>query len=202
MVHSIKRSVITLTALLIMLCLTLSVTGVAQSDTGANAPGKRDTAGSSVVKDCAYWTKATRFAAVRVKKVRKRVRNGLLPYWKYKASVRFYHEVLRQKNAVCSSEQPAGPQAPLALTAQEVANRVFSQAGTYCNEDIYCVSYGNYDTSTCASTSTYEWKCYGWNDESYAATCDFREVVTRSGYNGITSYRDLTYGGSDGFFCY
>jgi hypothetical protein len=204
MVHSIKRSVITLTALLIMLCLTLSVTEVAQSDTGANAPGKRDTARSSVVHDCTWATKHVRFAAVRVKKVRKRVVNGQLPVWKLKASLRIYKQAIRFKNQVCSSNPGGGgggPQPPLALTASEVANQVFSRAAAYCNEDTFCYAYGNYDTSTCASKSTYTWSCYGYNLETYGDTCDFREVVSRSGYNGLTSYRDLTYGGSDGFFC-
>src|SRR3954470_1437247 len=140
MPHSIGRLARLVTALLVVACLGITASAVAQPGNGSNGSGKRYTAQPSVVKDCAYWTKATRFAAVRVKKVRKRVNNGDLPYWKYKAAVRIYHEVLRNKNAVCSSGQsvPPGPPAPLALSAQEVANRVFSQAGTYCDADPYC----------------------------------------------------------------
>src|SRR4026208_901034 len=42
----------------------------------------------------------------------------------------------------------------------------------------------------CSSKSTYNWSCYGWNDEDNGVdpqfTCDFREVVERTGYNAIT----------------
>ena len=201
MPHSIGRLARLVAALLVVACLGITASAVAQPDNGSNGSGKRYTAQSSVVKDCAYWTKATRFAAVRVKKVAKRVRNGELPYWKYKASVRLYHQILRNKNRVCSSEQPAGPPAPLALTAQEVANRVFSLAAAYCDVDPYCYQYGSYSTSTCASQTTYQWTCYGYNDETYGDRCDFREVVSRSGYDGITSSQDLSYG-TNGWNCY
>src|SRR5262245_21623679 len=107
MPHSIGRLARLVAALLVVACLGITASAVAQPDNGSKGSGKRYAAQSSVVKDCAYWTRATRFAAVRVKKVAKRVRNGQLPYWKYKASVRFYHQVLKKKNAVCSSEQPA-----------------------------------------------------------------------------------------------
>lgn len=104
---------------------------------------------------------------------------------------------------------PAQP-TPLALTDAEVIARVTQQALNYCFVDPNCVNYGYYSTdqagtlAACASRSTYTWSCYGWNDEDIDAdpqvdaTCDFREIVTRTGINGITSRQDLTYGGNGG----
>ena len=105
---------------------------------------------------------------------------------------------------------PAAPPTPLALTDAEVISRVTQKAFDYCTVDVDCVDYGYYyDTSStvadCSSKSTYSWTCYGWNDEDDGIdppfTCDFREVVERTGYNGITSHQDLTYG-TDGWFCF
>jgi hypothetical protein len=192
-----------LVVLSLMGCLALSASsGAAGSDPGKK-PGQAGptarTTKDAGVRNCAWWTRHVRFDKIRVKKIRKRARydSSLIP--KYNAAVRHYHSALRIKNRVCAAERAVPP--PLALTASEVADRVFSQASAYCNQDAFCYAYGNYDTSTCASKSTHTWSCYGYNLETYGDTCDFREVVSRSGYNGITSYRDLTYGGSDGFFC-
>lgn len=94
------------------------------------------------------------------------------------------------------------PPAPLALSDSEVKNRVGQQAVNYCIPDIYCYNAGIYvDYSggpiSCASRSTYEWACYGWNDEYDGYdfyTCDFREIVDRVGYSDITSHQDQSYG--------
>jgi hypothetical protein len=105
---------------------------------------------------------------------------------------------------------PATP-TPLALTNQEVINRVVQKAGEYCSVDPDCIAYGYYYDGTpsvpaCDSKTTYTWACYGWNDEDASfdppnATCDFREIISRSGYNGITSQQDLSFG-VDGWDCY
>ena len=104
---------------------------------------------------------------------------------------------------------PPPPPAPLALTDAEVISRVTQKAFDYCSVDPDCIDYGYYydTTSTvaaCASKTTYTWSCYGWNDEDNGVdpvfTCDFREIVERVGYNGITSHQDLTYGTS-GWAC-
>jgi hypothetical protein len=67
------------------------------------------------------------------------------------------------------------------------------------------VDYGYYSTdpggqfADCDSKSTYSWACYSYNDKTWGANvlaCDFREIAERSGYNGITSYQDLTFGGA------
>lgn len=101
------------------------------------------------------------------------------------------------------------PPAPLALTDAEVIQRVTQRAGEYCAVDEFCFDYGYYYDSNpseayCTSKSTYGWSCLGYNLEddgvdTYA--CDFREIVERVGYNGITSHQDLTYG-SGGWDCY
>jgi hypothetical protein len=105
---------------------------------------------------------------------------------------------------------PAAPTTPLALTEAEVVSRIIQRADVYCNEDPSCIDYGYYEDGTghleCASKSTYTWTCYGWTDEDAAfdppnATCDFREIVQRSGYSGIASYQDLTFG-DEGWDCY
>ena len=178
----------------------------AQTPPGPSA----QTSKSSAVHDCAWATRHTRFAAIRVKKVRKRVVNGQLPVWKLKASLRIYKAALRYKNQVCApgggGPHPGpgqGNPTPLALSASEVQNRVLSRASGYCDEDNDCVSYGAYAINTCHSFSTYQAVCYGWNDEDGTfsppfARCSFREVVSRSGYNGITSYHDTSYGESRG----
>lgn len=98
---------------------------------------------------------------------------------------------------------PPAPPAPLPLTDSEVIARVSQQANFYCSIDIGCNASGYYyDTNNpsqaaCSFRTTYQWGCYGWNDEfyfSYGLTCDFREIVDRVGYNGITSHQDLSYG--------
>jgi hypothetical protein len=119
----------------------------------------------------------------------------------------------RKKPApVTPTPTPATPttptRTPLPLTAAEVINRVIQQAGEYCAIDPDCVAYGYYyDTApgdpACVSRSTYTWTCYGWNDEGPGftppnATCDFREIVSRNGYDGITSQFDTSFGGSGG----
>jgi hypothetical protein len=105
---------------------------------------------------------------------------------------------------------PPAPTTPLALTEAEVVNRVVQRAEVYCNEDPSCIDSGYYVDGTghleCASRSTYAWTCYGWNDEDAAfdppnATCDFREIVQRTGYSGITSQQDLSFG-DEGWDCY
>jgi len=114
----------------------------------------------------------------------------------------------------CKKPTPApvvAPPSPLALTDAEVINRVTQKAFDYCSVDIDCVDYGYYATdmtlqhAECSSKSTYSWSCYGWNDEDNGVdpqfTCDFREVVERTGYNGITSHQDLTFG-SGGWDCF
>jgi hypothetical protein len=103
---------------------------------------------------------------------------------------------------------PAAP-TPLALTDAEVISRVTQKAFEYCSVDPDCVDYGHYyypspGLADCSSKSTYSWTCYGYNDEDDGVdtfTCDFREVVERTGYNGITSHQDLTYGTS-GWSCF
>lgn len=103
---------------------------------------------------------------------------------------------------------PPAP-APLALTDAEVINRVVQKADQYCQVDVDCIDSGYYATDPglqhpeCSSQTAYSWSCYGWNDEDgdfvpAFATCDFREVVERVGYNGITSHQDLSFGGSGG----
>jgi hypothetical protein len=207
MLQRLRWPVCMLTALLIMGCLAVptAVTAAGSSDPGKK-PGTAGPATTSVVKDCAWATKQVRFAAIRVKKVRKRVVNGQLPGWKLQSAIRIYKKYLRYKKKVCAPA-PSGAPAPLALTEAEVTNRVDQQAASYCSTDIYCYNYGHYISGghlACASTSTYSWSCYGYNDEYDGTyyTCDFREIVQRSGYNGITSYRDLTYGNSSGWNCY
>jgi hypothetical protein len=104
---------------------------------------------------------------------------------------------------------PPALQAPLALTDAEVINQVTQKASEYCSVDPDCVDYGHYyypspGLADCSSQSTYSWTCYGYNDEDDGVdtfTCDFREVVERTGYNGITSHQDLTYG-TDGWACF
>jgi len=104
----------------------------------------------------------------------------------------------------------APPPAPLALTAGEVINRVIERAGVYCAADPDCFDWGYYFTVPdpgdpfCSSRSTYTWSCFGWNDGNDGVddyTCDFREIVSRSGLNGITSQLDTTFG-VNGFDCY
>jgi hypothetical protein len=105
---------------------------------------------------------------------------------------------------------PAAPMTPLALTEAEVINQIVQRAGVYCDEDPNCIDFGYYEDGSgaleCASRSTYSWTCYGWNDEDAGfdppnATCDFREIVQRSGYSGITSQQDLSFG-DEGWDCY
>jgi hypothetical protein len=105
---------------------------------------------------------------------------------------------------------PTAPLTPLALTEAEVINRVVLRAEVYCNEDPNCIDFGYYEDGAgqldCESRSTYTWSCYGWNDEDATfdppnATCDFREIVSRTGYSGITSQQDLSFA-DEGWDCY
>lgn len=101
---------------------------------------------------------------------------------------------------------------PLVLTAPEVINQVVAKANQYCLQFPDCVGYGYYHTSaglgdpTCSKTP-YLWACYGWNEDDIDADpevdreCRFVEIVQRSGFNGITSYQDLTYG-DQGWYCF
>jgi hypothetical protein len=105
---------------------------------------------------------------------------------------------------------------PLPLTAAEVIQRVTDRAAVYCAEDELCLDSGYYfdgaeSNPDCVSRSTYTWTCYGYNDEDFEpdgapdgmvdGTCDFREIVSRSGISGVTSQLDLTFG-DEGFDCY
>jgi hypothetical protein len=95
---------------------------------------------------------------------------------------------------------------PSPLSDAEVIRQVTQKALEYCNADPNCVNYGYYSTdpggqvAACSSKSTYEWACYGWNDEDNGVdpefTCDFREIVDRVGLNSVTSHQDLSYGWS------
>jgi hypothetical protein len=162
----------------------------------ASAQASQKPGQTSVVHDCAWAQKHTRFMAVRVKKVRKRVENGQLPGWKLRAARRILRQALQFQNQVCVVNQT-----PLALTESEVQARVVQRAASECNIDPFCVASGYYTSGghlLCSSRTTYEWGCFGYNDENDGSTCDFREIVDRSGYNGITSHRDLSFGGSGG----
>jgi hypothetical protein len=114
----------------------------------------------------------------------------------------------KKKAAPAPYIPPAAP-ANLALTESEVRSAVNQAAYNYCLPDIYCYDYGIYvDYSggpiSCASKSTYEWNCYGWNDEfdGFAFySCDFREIVDRVGYSGLSHRQDSTYG-NGGWLCY
>jgi hypothetical protein len=104
--------------------------------------------------------------------------------------------------------RPAGrrPPAPLALTEAEVLGRIRAIASAECDVDGNCSASGAYAASTCDERSTYRWICYGWNFEGFGdgSTCDFREVVSRNGYNGLTATRDTSYGNVQGgrFYCH
>jgi hypothetical protein len=116
-----------------------------------------------------------------------------------------------KKKCKKSTPAPPAPPAPLALTDAEVISQVTRKALEYCNADPDCINYGYYSTdpggqvAACSSKSTYSWSCYGWNDEDNGVdpqfTCDFREVVERTGHNDITSHQDLTFG-SGGWDCF
>jgi hypothetical protein len=181
------------TALLVMGCLAVVP---AASSAAPDAQSRQTSTGqASLVRDCAWAQRQVRFALIRVKKINKRVRNFDAPLSKLKNARRIYHHYLKLRNRLCN----AGPPAPLALSETEVRARVNSQASAYCAIDPYCYDYGVYTSGgslSCASKSTYTWSCYGWNDEYDGTfyTCRFREVVSRSGYNGLTSYRDTGYG--------
>jgi hypothetical protein len=105
---------------------------------------------------------------------------------------------------------PPPPPTPLALTDSEVINQVSQKAHDYCDVDLYCFDWGYYYDSNpseayCTSKTTYSWSCLGYNLEDNGVdpeyVCDFREIVERVGYNGITSHQDLTYG-DNGWDCY
>src|SRR4051794_5824250 len=109
------------------------------------------------------------------------------------------------------------PPAPPALTDAEVISRVVQKAREYCESaGDSCPGYGYYSTdpqgqyADCSSKSTYSWTCYGYNDKTSpyfvnALTCDFREIVERTGDTGIASHQDLSFGGppwGPGWDCY
>jgi hypothetical protein len=102
-----------LVVLLIMGCLLVpaaSAAGAPDGNKSGTEPATRLQAETTVVKDCAWATRQVRFAAIRVKKVNKRVKWGQLPAWKLKASIRIYKRYLRIKNEKCSAGPPAaGP---------------------------------------------------------------------------------------------
>ena len=100
---------------------------------------------------------------------------------------------------------PPAPPAPLALTEPEVINRMAQQASFYCSLFSGCSASGYYVDEgghlACESKATYRWACYGFTEgetPDYLFTCDFREIVLRSGYSDITSFKDLTFGSSGG----
>jgi hypothetical protein len=105
------------------------------------------------------------------------------------------------------------PQTPLPLTAAEVINQVALKANQYCDEDPDCLAAGYYfDTAPgdpeCLYRTTYTWACYGYNEEDFESddeitdwSCDFLEVVSRTGVNGVTSSQDGTFG-AGGWDCY
>jgi hypothetical protein len=126
-----------------------------------------------------------------------------------KSAVAAKKKCKKKKAVPAPPAPPPPPPAPLALTDSEVIARVAQKAGEYCAVDSFCYDYGYYGYpdlahADCSSKSTYSWTCYGWNDEYDGVdfyTCDFREVVDRVGYNGITSHQDLTFGTS-GWSCF
>lgn len=149
------------------------------------------------VHDCATATQNANYGLRRYKKVYKKWRNGRATTRHMKWARRIWKQELRVKERYCSGGGGGGtvtdPQ-PLALTSNEVYNRVLAVAYQEYLADDNAYDYGAADTSTCASKATYRWSCYGWNDELNGDRCWFREVVERSGYNGIVSHRDTSYG--------
>jgi hypothetical protein len=191
--------------LLVMAALAVPAVSSAAAGQSRQAPAEIASGHASVVRDCAWAQKQVRFALIRVKKINKRVRNFDAPLSKLKNARRIYHRYLLLRNQLCASN--GGGQTPLALTESEVRARVNSQAYQYCfnSGDPYCYASGVWTDGgslACESKSTYQWSCYGWNDEYDGTyyTCTFREIVSRSGYNGLTSYRDASYG-SNGWAC-
>ena len=211
MVHSIRRPMLASIVALIMgsLLVVPAMSGASESRS-SNAP----TGHASRAYTCAEATRIANFAERRVKKQRKLWRNGYISTAKYKNSLRIWKSWIRARNRICSQNGGGGTGGggggnppPLALSESEVRARVNSQAYQYCfnSGDPYCYDYGVYTSGgslSCESKSTYTWSCYGWNDEYDGTyyTCAFREVVSRSGYNALTSYRDSSYG-SGGFSC-
>jgi hypothetical protein len=103
---------------------------------------------------------------------------------------------------------PPAPPTPAPLTAAEIVQRVGQKAAAYCSADTDCVDSGYYYDSApgdpaCSSRTTFSATCYGWNEEFWPGDdpdtdywlCDFREVIARSGINGISSHQDLSFGG-------
>ena len=145
--------------LVAVLAAALAVPSAASFAAGSGSAGPAaHTAAKSgpVVRDCAWAQRHTRFMAVRVKKVRKRVVNGQLPVYKLKQALRIYKSALRYKNSVCAPAPTTGGggggstgPTPLALSSSEVANRVASQAWAYCLPDAACESSGTYSMSDC-----------------------------------------------------
>lgn len=167
-------------------------------------------AAKSAVHDCAWATRVANLGLRRYKKVYKKWRNGHVSTRHMKWARRIWKSELRQKAEICSQPSGGGPNnsgpgGAQPLNATEVQNRVYSVAYQYYLADDYAVGYGAASTDTCDERSTYRWICYGWNDEQdgapfYGARCWFREVVSRTGTTGITSYSDSSYG-NGGWAC-
>ena len=122
---------------------------------------------------------------------------------------RIWKAELRQKAQICSQPQPPGPPPPpaaLPLSSSEVIAAVTQIAKNECDIDGNCSDYGAYSASSCDYITASQAACYGWNYEGFGdgSTCDFREILSRTGYNGLTATRDTSYGNtSDGrFYCY
>jgi hypothetical protein len=106
---------------------------------------------------------------------------------------------------------------PKPLTDAEVISRLYSQGAVYCSSPDFfapfCPGHGVYfdgdpTHARCDSKSTFSWSCLGYldfdsdGDDVGDQTCDFREVVERTGIDGITSHQDVSYGTVSGFDCY
>jgi hypothetical protein len=116
------------------------------------------------------------------------------------------------KRKKCKKHTPAAAApvvlpTPLALTEPEVSGLVDQRAAELCAADPGCFASGHWAMfgpgMDCSSKETYTWACFGYiaknpGDDVY---CLFREIVERSGYNGLVSHRDLSYG-TDGWSCY
>jgi hypothetical protein len=107
---------------------------------------------------------------------------------------------------------PAPAPTPKPLTDAEVIPLIIQRAAVYCAGDPFCVNWGYYyegsvDVASCTTRSTYQWACFGWNDEEEGdggdpeLTCRFREIVDRVGIDGITSHQDLSLNPPDGWIC-
>jgi hypothetical protein len=112
---------------------------------------------------------------------------------------------------------PVAAPTPKPLTDAEVISRLYSQGAVYCSSPDFfapfCPGHGVYfdgdpTHARCDSKSTFSWSCLGYldfdsdGDDVGDQTCDFREVVERTGIDGITSHQDVSYGTVSGFDCY